>query len=342
MNRCEAPDCKSNGTKTREESMSWKISTAKIGAALLLAGASSGASTGAVAADYPCDPLNVVVGFGAGGMTDTSTRIIAQQLEKKLGVTVVVENRPGVGGLLALDEVKRRPADGCTFVTMLSDSPFTAAYQNKPLDFDQWTMLGGYMPQERVLFGRSDNPFHSLEELVAYAKENYVTFADGGAFSSARVMEAFGKQNDLELRMVPFKSGAEGSAAILGGHVMIAETGVGTPAWNSARDQGLEILATLSPGGLAEFGMDDVPTFEEFGAKFVVDLQYGYAIRAETPPERIEALQNALREIAEDPAIKERFRQIDLLLKWTPGDEYALKMKQVAKSAADLKAYLKK
>lgn len=317
--------------------MSWKIATAPAAAAALLLAA---APTGATAADYPCDTLTVVVGFGAGGMTDTSSRIIAQQLEEKLGVTVVVENRPGVGGLLALQEVQRRAADGCTFVTMLSDSPFTAAYQDKPLDFDQWTMLGGYMPQERVLFGRAGNSFHTLDELVAYGKDNFVTFADGGAFSAARVMEAFAKQYGLELRMVPFKSGAEGSAAILGGHVMIAETGVGTPAWNSAKDEGLEILATLSPGGLAEFGFPDVPTVKEYGADYTVNIQYGYAILADTPPERIEALQNALHEIADDPEIKERFRKIDLLLKWTPGEEYGPIMKEVATSAAALKTFL--
>jgi tripartite-type tricarboxylate transporter receptor subunit TctC len=317
--------------------MSWKISTVRnISAALFLAAA----STGAAAQDYPSEPITLVVGFGAGGMTDTSSRIIAEELEKRLGVSIVVENRPGVGGLLALDEVQRRPADGYTFVTFLSDSPFTAAYQDKPLDFDQWTMLGGYMPQERVLFGRADNPFHTLEEFVAYAKDNYVTFADGGAFSSARVMEAFAKQHDLQLRLVPFKSGAEGSAAILGGHVMLAETGVGTPAWTSSKDDGLEVMATLSPGGLAEFGLEEVPTLQSFGADYVVDIQYGFAISSETPEDRVEILRNTLQEIAEDPAVQKRFREIDLLLKWTPADEYAEKMQAVAESAADLKAFL--
>ena len=319
--------------------MHWRTSTIRnICAALLLATGTSGAA----AQDSPSEPITVVVGFGAGGMTDTSSRILAEELGKKLGVRIVVENRPGVGGLLALEEVQRRPADGYTFVTHLSDSPFTAAYQNKPLDPAQWTMLGGYMPQERVLFGRADNPFHTLDEMVAHAKDNVVTFADGGAFWSARVMEAFGKQNGLQMRLVPFKSGAEGSAAILGGHVMLAETGVGTPAWSSAKEDGLEILATLSPGGLADFDLDKVPTFKSAGADYVVDIQYGFAIRAETPPERIEILTKALHEVVEDPAVKERFKKIDLILKWTPPDEYAAKMKNVAESAAGLKAFLEK
>lgn len=317
--------------------MSWTISTIRNTCAALLIAGMGGA---AAAEDYPTKPISVVVGFGAGGMTDTSARIIAEKLEQKLGVRVVVENRAGVGGLLALQEVRRLPADGYTIVTFLSDSPFTAAYQNKPLDFKDWTMLGGYMPQERVLFSREDDPFKTLKEFVDYAKDNYVTFADGGAFSSARVMEAFAKQYGLKMRLVPFKSGAEGSAAILGGHVMLAETGVGTPAWTSAKSSGLKIMATLSPGGLAEFGMGDVPTFKSFGADYVVDLQYGFAIPSATPADRVEVLRKALKEVVEDPQVQEHFRKIDLLLKWTPGDEYSEKMREIADSAAKLKAYL--
>ena len=124
--------------------------------------------------------------------------------------------------------------------------------------------------------------------------------------------------------------------------VNLAETGVGTPAWSSAKEDGLEILATLSPGGLADFDLDKVPTFKSAGADYVVDIQYGFAIRAETPPERIEILTKALHEVVEDPAVKERFKKIDLILKWTPPDEYAAKMKDVAESAAGLKAFLEK
>ncbi len=318
--------------------MSWRLCVRSICAAILAA--SMGVA--AAAEDYPSKPIKLVVGFGAGGMTDTSSRIIAEELNKRLGARVLVENQPGVGGLLALDAVKREAADGYTIVTFLSDSPFTAAYQDKPLDFNQWTMLGGYMPQERVLFGREDNPFKSLDEMISYAKTNDVTFADGGSFWSARVMEAFAKQNGLKMRLVPYKSGAEGSAAILGGHVMLAETGVGTPAWTSAKEKGLVIMATLSPGGLADFGLPNIPTLKSTGAKFVVDLYYGLAISANTPPERIQKLRAALQAIVEDPAVQERFRRIDLILKWTPGDTYMELMKGVAASAAGLKAFVKK
>lgn len=290
--------------------------------------------------DFPNEPITMLIGFGAGGMTDVSSRIIAEKLEEILGVRVLVENRPGAGGLLAISGAEEAEADGYTIVSFLSDSPFTSVYQDRPLDLDEWTMIGGYMPQERVLFARAEAPFATVEELVEYAKHTPVTFADGGAFWAARVVEAFAKKHDLNLRLVPFRSGAEGSAAILGGHVSLAETGVGTSAWHEARAGGLEILATLTPGGLAEFDLPDVPTFDQLDADFVVRIEYGYAVKGGTPEDRVEIIRDAVRQALEDETVSARLREIDLTPRWMPGDEYAELMREIMEDAQGLKDYL--
>lgn len=311
-----------------------------IGTSLLALGIVVGGSIHAKADDYPNEPIRLLVGFGAGGMTDVSSRIIANQLEENLGVRVTVENVTGAGGLIAIDEAYNADPDGYTFVTFLSDAPFTSVYQDRPLDLSRWSMIGGYMPQERVLFARTDAPFDSVEGLVEHAQETPVTFADGGAFWSARVMEAFARKNDLNVRLVPFRSGAEGSAAILGGHVTLAETGVGTSAWHSAQEDGLKILATLTPGGLTEFGYDDVPTFDELGADFVVEIHYGFGIRSDVPEARIEKLSEAVRAAVENPGVQERLREIDLTPEWMPGEQYDELMQEVLDGAGLLKEYL--
>jgi tripartite-type tricarboxylate transporter receptor subunit TctC len=294
-----------------------------------------------VAQEFPSEPITMLVGFGAGGMTDTSSRIIAEKLEETLGVNVLVENKPGAGGLLAIAGAAEAPADGTTIVSFLTEAPFTSTFQGDPVDLEQWAMLGGYMPQERVLFARADAPFSTVKELVDYAKETPVTFADGGSFWSSRVMEAFAKKHDMTVRLVPFRSGAEGSAAILGGHVTLAETGVGTSAWHSARDGGLKILATLTPGGLAPFGYEEVPTFADLGADYVVRVYYGYAARADTPPERLEVLRNAFKEAVEDPDVQAKLEKIDLTPEWTDPETYASMMGEIAVDAEALQAYLK-
>lgn len=299
------------------------------------------AVTHEAAAAFPDQPITLVVGFGAGGMTDVSSRIIAEKLEEVTGTTVIVENRPGAGGTLAIANVAEMPADGYTVVSFLSDGPFTATYQERPIDLADWEMIGGYMPQERVVFARSDAPFETVEEFVAYAKSEPVTFADGGSFWSSRVMEAFAKKHGLTVRLVPFRSGAEGSAAILGGHVTLAETGVGTSAWQAGRDGGLKILATLTPGGLAPFGMDDVPTFEELGADFVVKMQYGYAVKAGLPAENLDYLRDAFKQVFEDPEVQASLSEIDLTPAYTDPEAYAVLMDSVTADAEALREYLK-
>ncbi len=296
---------------------------------------------GARAQDFPSEPITMLVGFGAGGMTDTSSRIMAEKLEEILGVRVIVENKPGAGGTLAIATAAEGPADGHTIVSFLTDSPFTAIYQDRPIDLDDWAIIGGYMPQERVLFARQDAPFQTFEEFVEYAKENPVTFADGGSFWASRVMEAFAKKHGLQLRMVPFRSGAEGSAAILGGHVTLAETGVGTPAWHSARDGGLAILATLTPGGLEQFGYPDVPTLDTLGADYVLRIYYGYAAPAEVPEERLEILRDAFKQAVEAPEVQEKLRQLDLTPEWIEPERYREILQSVTSDAEELKEYLK-
>ncbi len=293
-------------------------------------------------AEFPDKPVTMVVGFGAGGMTDVSSRMLAQKLEKTLGVNVVVENKPGAGGVLAINSVGQMPADGYTIVSMLTDGPFTSTYQGKPIDFTKWAIVGGYMPQERVVFAHKSAPFNTFQEMVAFAKSNPVTFADGGAFWSSRVVEAYGKKNGLQLRLVPFRSGAEGSAAILGGHVMIAETGVGTSAWKAAKKGDLKILATLSLGGLKPFGMADVPTLDKLGADYVVRIFYGYAVSAATPPDRIAKLRASFKAAVEDAEIQEKLKALDLTPMWIDPKEYESTLRSVTDDANKLRAYLAK
>ena len=309
--------------------------------AALAVGIGLGLAATSEAVAFPDQPITLVVGFGAGGMTDVSSRIIAEKLEEVTGTTVVVENRPGAGGTLAIANVAEMPADGYTVVSFLTEGPFTATYQERPIDLADWEMIGGYMPQERVLFARSDAPFETVEELVEYAKNEPVTFADGGSFWSSRVMEAYAKKHGLTVRLVPFRSGAEGSAAILGGHVTLAETGVGTSAWQAGRDGGLKILATLTPGGLAPFDLPDVPTFEQLGADYVVRVQYGYAVKAGLPEENLAFLRDAFEQVVEDPEVQAALSEIDLTPVYTDPETYAELMEAVTADADALREYLK-
>lgn len=294
------------------------------------------------AQEFPSHRITLMVGFGAGGMTDVSSRILAAKLEKLLGVPVIIENKGGAGGTVAISAVGQMPADGYTLVTILTDGPFTSAYQNKPINLADWAILGGYMPQERVLFAAKTAPFNTAAEMMAYAKSNPITMSDGGSFWSGRVMEAFAKKHGLQIAVVAQRSGQAASTEVMGGHVTMAETGTGTPAWTAAKSGELKILATLTPGGLAAFGMPDVPTLEKLGADFVPRQYYGYAVRADTPPDRLAKLRAALKQTIEDPEVRAQLTQIDLTPKWIDPEAYAQTLRTVMADAEKLRDYLKK
>jgi tripartite-type tricarboxylate transporter receptor subunit TctC len=198
------------------------------------------------------------------------------------------------------------------------------------------------MPQERIMFAAKDAPFKTFQEMVDYAKKSSVAFGDGGSFWSARVVEAYAKKHNLQIAVVSHRSGQEASMAILGGHVMAAETGTGTPAWAAGKTGELKILATLTPGGLAPFGMPDVPSIEKFGADYIARVFYGYAVRASTPPDRIAKLREAFKKAVEDPEVQKQMTAIDLTPQWIDPKTYENTLKKVVEDANKLKEYLKK
>src|SRR6056297_437421 len=292
-------------------------------------------------AEFPERPITILVAYGPGGMTDVTTRILSQKLEEILGVDILVENRPGAGGTLAWGTLLEQPADGYTVVSFGTSEYVTTIMLEREYTIDDFTVLGSYMPQQRVLFARPEMPFSDIDGLIEYARDNPVTFADGGLYWASRVMEAFAKQNDLQVRLVPFRSGAEGSAAILGGHVSIAETGVGTGAWLGATREGsLNIIGVFSPGGLDDVGQPGHESISAADAEFLTDVYYGYAMKAGTDPEIIATLSTAFEEALADPDVRASFRERDLIPQWVPPEEYAEIMQSLESEAEALKAYL--
>ena len=129
-------------------------------------------------------------------------------------------------------------------------------------------------------------------------------------------MEAFAKKHGLQIAVVAQRSGQAASTEVLGGHVTMAETGTGTPAWSAAKGGDLKILATLTPGGLAPFGLPDVPTFDKLGADFVPQQFYGYAVRSGTPEDRVSKLRVAFKQAVDDPEVQAQMKRIDLTPGW--------------------------
>jgi tripartite-type tricarboxylate transporter receptor subunit TctC len=315
----------------------------KFSFAAALAGAflSLGATTVA-ADDFPSEPIRMYLAGGPGGMTDTTGRIIATKMEEILGVPIVVENRGGAGGMNARAAMMRDAPDGYTFVSTSSSHSAGATISGKDFKIDELAYIGGIMPQERVLFAGKGAPFSTLEEMWEYGKSNPITLASAGPWPG-RVIQGMAVEKGLEIRTVPFDSGADASAALIGGHVMIAETGVGTSLWSASKgDSGIKILATLSDveSPLANLGMPEVRSIGEAGITNTVTVYYNFASRSDAPADRVQIISDAMAEALRDPGVIEQFGKFDLVPQWKDGPATEAMNRQVMENVVSLKKLL--
>ncbi len=218
--------------------------------------------TTASAQSFPDKPITVIVPFGPGGTTDLMARLLQAEFEKALGGSLLITNKAGAGGAIAMAEVARATADGYT-IAMTTIGPQVLQPSMKKLTYraDSFDYLCGTYDVPLMLMVPSDSPFKSLADVVTFAKANptklnYGSSGQGTALHIA--MAGLLKRAGVEGLHVPFKSTGEMATALLGKHVMMF---VETPA--VATQYQLRALAVLAEKRLATHA--DVPTVFESG-----------------------------------------------------------------------------
>jgi len=290
---------------------------------------------------YPEKPITFVVPWGAGGMTDVSARLLAEKFKAEFKESVLVVNKPGANGTIGLKYVLSQPADGYT----VAIGPMTDALANpyfqktESFKFTDISFAAGYMPQQRVLYTRPDNPYKTFPEFIQYAKKHpgELSAGSGGSQWALEIIKSIAVKDGLKMKYVMFKSGGEASTAILGKHVDICETGTGTPAFQAARDGKLNLIVNL--------GGDVVPYFpnaksvKELGYPFASIVYYGFTLRAGTPEAIREKLESTLKKVIEDPEVKGKMATMGLTPKFVTGKEYYKIVSEAVNSVPELLKY---
>jgi tripartite-type tricarboxylate transporter receptor subunit TctC len=280
--------------------------------ALLLIQGFMGGAIGAER-DYPAKNIELVCPYGAGGSTSLGARIIAGTLSEILGRTVVVNNKPGAGGSSGAEYVARANPDGYTLFIFNSGSngvtPATRSVRYKNEDFE---LFGQYASQPLGLVVKSDAPWKSLEELVQYAKKNpgVLKYATSGTGTSGHFcMELFKKVGgDLKIDHVPFKSGPEFIATLMGGHVQMGILYL-VDIKGPLEAGKLRLLATASENRLEDY--PNIPTFAERGLPEVkMTAWYGISAPKGLPKEVSEKLKAALNKTCQHDEVKKMLTQI--------------------------------
>lgn len=258
-------------------------------------------------AEWPEKPINLIVAYSAGGGTDVTARTLQPFLEKALGQNVVVVNRPGAGGEVGHTAIAEADPDGYTIgilnlppmltIPITRDAAFTA---------DSFTPVAGLVRDPSAISVPANSPFETLDDLIAYAKENpgAVTIGTTGVGTDDHLaMRYLADAAGVTFTHVPFAGAGPARTALMGGHVSAAGLNLGE-ALTAAHDGKVRILAQFGTEP-SEFA-PDVPTVASLGYDVYMQSERGIGMPAGVDPEIVAKLSDALASVAADEAFRQR------------------------------------
>jgi tripartite-type tricarboxylate transporter receptor subunit TctC len=252
------------------------------------------ASAATCPAGFPGAPIQMLVGYGAGGGTDAIARAIAADMEKRQGWTVVVDNRPGAGGGVMSAMLKGMAPDGLNVGVAATGTVALNPYEtpDSPFTYEDFHYIGTAMNINYGLVTITEKPFKTLDEFIAYAKEKgSATIATGGK-SQEILVQQMADHWGVNLIAVPGKGASDSMQAALGGHV-------------DATTQGTQHVQQINAGKMVQLASltdarvpyaPDSPTLIEAGLDATIDGQTIFMLPKGATPEIKTCLEQALSE----------------------------------------------
>lgn len=269
---------------------------------------------------FPAKPITLVCPWPPGGSTDTHLRQFAQIASKHLGQNVVIENKPGAGGMLGPVAMSRMAPDGYN-LSQLPVGAFRIPHIQKvewdPLrDFTYIIGITGYT------FGvvvKSDSQFKTFKDLIEYARANpgKLSFGSTGTGTSPHLlMEEVGMKTGVQFLHVPFKGNADSTQALMGGHIMAQSDATG---WGRHVDAGVFRLLVTFGEKRTKWG---APTAKELGIDIVSYSPYGIVGPKGMDPKLVKLLHDAFKKTLDDPDHLKVLAQLDQVYWYKSSDEY--------------------
>jgi tripartite-type tricarboxylate transporter receptor subunit TctC len=267
------------------------------------------AAAGPSRADFPDRPVSVVVGFPAGGSADPFARLFGQELSKKWGQPVVVENKAGANALIATNYVAKAAPDGYTLLVALGNHTMNPAMYkdlqfNTSKDFAPVALLA---LAPNVLVVRDNFPAKDFKQFLDVLKQSpgkytYASSGNGGTPHLAGVL--FSQKTGTSILHVPYKGAAPAIADLMGGTVDMSFATLSS-ALPQIKAGKIRALAVTYDKRIPQ--LPDVPSLDELGVKGVnIATWYGFLAPAGTPPKVVEKIHADLAEIAARPAVQEQ------------------------------------
>ena len=285
------------------------------------------------AQSYPSKPIKAIVPFAPGSATDTIGRAFATKMSEELGQTIIVDNKPGVNGMLGAEAVAKSPADGYTILVGTNSTNAALKSLMKKLPYDQDTAFSpvGFLGSVPLIVAvHNEFPAKTLRELVTQAKSKPGQISFAYASTSQQVSsEMLSSMAGIKMNPVPYKSGPAAMTDLIGGQVNLftADFAVMVPQVKAGKVRGLAVTSTKRSAVVP-----DLPTVNEaLGLKDYELIAY-FAIFAPagTPAEVIAKLNKAINNAANSKDLQEKLSSFGLVI--DPGSPDDLAKRNQAES----------
>jgi tripartite-type tricarboxylate transporter receptor subunit TctC len=274
-----------------------------------------------MAEKFPDRPVTLIINYSAGGATDIAVRPLAKVAEQQLGMPIIVVNRPGGGGSIGTTELARAKADGYTIGTLTIGATIVVPMMQQvgyhPFrDFEYICGFGRYI---YGIFVRTDSPFKTLKDAVEAARANPGKVTYGTMSPSIAIALKFVEIKDnIKFTYIPYQSGAESSAALVGGHVNLS-IGSAPDVMKFIEAKEMRALAAVTEDRWSM--LPNVPTMQELGYDIDITGWMSFGAPAGVPRERLDILYKAFKTAAEDQGVKALYDKVYVTAPYTPGEE---------------------
>ncbi len=263
-------------------------------------------------APYPSHPIRIVVPFGPGGFADITVRLLGQKLTERTGAQVVIENRPGAGGIVAANSVIASPPDGYTLFVFSSGIALSKSLL-KSMPFDPVTAFAPISTMalfDLLLLVKDDSPIHTLKDALEAARRDPQKF-NVGTINPGSTQNVTGEllrsATGIPMTIVPHRTSADVLTSLLRGDIQI---GIDSYAALKSAIDAKSIRAVASSGSKRSALQPDVPTMRELGLDATVDGWNSLVAPSGTPKAIIAFLNNELRAIINDADFRTRMIEL--------------------------------
>lgn len=290
---------------------------------------------------YPSKPIKLVVPFAPGGAADMTGRLVAENLAKRIGQPVVVENKPGAGATVGAAYVLNAPADGYTLLYTTPGPQITNPYLMARLPYDPKDLIPvsriAWVPS--VLVVNPALPVKSVKELIEYARQNpgKVNFGSAGIGASSHLSgELFKSMAGIDITHVPYKGTGQVVSDLVGGNIQmtIDSLSVYLPYIKSGQVRALGIAMPQRSPAVPDLApvSDDLKDFDATPVNYLT-------VKSGTPDAVIKKLNAEMKAVLSDPALQERMAKLGLFPQWSTPEDMA---KEVTKESNKWKDVIQK